>query len=541
MPLEVLALVALTGFGAYIRAHGFTAYDLWFDDAWASLSARVGLSTAVHMVLTAPGYSLAMRSWLRLDPTTTWWAQTPAFVLSVLATPAVYGLVRWLRSPRWVAFGAAVVITMSPVAVQYATRVKEYPFDLLAACVLLALVERLRRAPSAGRLVALAVASVLAFLVSAGSAPVIAGVWGCAIVATWPTRRLRTSLLVAIGGIGAGAILVWAAFLRSLPAVLNTNWRRRGFLLDTRSLPRVERSTSIMFGGFVHAVLAIPVPVSFYRGGTGFHDLPVALVGAIVVLGAVAVPVVTTVRRRAASPALAASLTLLVALVAALAGKVPFGDGRTDEVLYPAFLVCLAAVVEPVAAFVRRNAAAAGTRVTAIALGLALVAGSVAFGASHQGVYPTISLRGVWTRLHPLVRSGDVVFVDTFNSFTWCYYELTPCHVKIGGTPLWPQGFEPRPNKRHGHGVPVVFIATHYGIPLPEFTTAQSHASRIWYVGYTFGTFDVGASPTRYNVPVATYFTGLLRRDGWHAVPQRPGGPRTVVFGVHAYAQLYVR
>ncbi|HLK46275.1 MAG TPA: hypothetical protein VKT18_09800, partial [Acidimicrobiales bacterium] len=115
----------------------------------------------------------------------------------------------------------------------------------------------------------------------------------------------------------------------------------------------------------------------------------------------------------------------------------------------------------------------------------------------------------------------------------------TPCRVKIGGSPLWPQGFEPRPV--NGPGRPVVFIATHYGIPLPEFTTAQRTATRIWYVGYTFGTFDVGASPTRYDVPVRTYFTGLLAHEGWRAVPQRPGGPRTVVFSVHAFAQLYVR
>ena len=147
-PLELVGVVALVALGAYTRAHGFTNLDLWFDDAWAAMPARVGLSDAVHMVLTAPGYGLAMRSWIRLDPATTWWAQLPAYVLGLARDPRrLRAGPLALRNPRWVAFGAAIVVTVSPLAVQYATRVKEYPFDLLAACALLALAERVRRAP----------------------------------------------------------------------------------------------------------------------------------------------------------------------------------------------------------------------------------------------------------------------------------------------------------------------------------------------------------------------------------------------------------
>ena len=67
------------------------------------------------MVLTAPGYGLALRSWIRLDPATTWWAQLPAFVLGLCRDP------RRLR-PRAVApvprggwpFAAALVVTVEP-------------------------------------------------------------------------------------------------------------------------------------------------------------------------------------------------------------------------------------------------------------------------------------------------------------------------------------------------------------------------------------------------------------------------------------------
>ncbi|HEV3213585.1 MAG TPA: hypothetical protein VGZ03_09345 [Acidimicrobiales bacterium] len=530
--VEVAGVVGLVVLGAFSRAHGFTSLDLWFDDAWAAMPARVGVGAAVHMVLTAPGYGLAMRTWIRLDPATTWWAQLPAFALGLAAIPAVYALVRWLRNPRWVAFAAAVVVTVSPVAVQYATRVKEYPFDLLAGCVLLVLAERVRRAPSSPRLAALAVVSVAAFFVSAGCAPVVAGVWLAVVLVAWRDRVWRWPTAAWLGATAAGVLAVWAVLLRTLPSVLTTNWRRRGFLVDYRSLASVERSISLIFGGFLHAVLAYPVPVSFYRQARGVHDASALAVGVLVLAVAILVPIVASLRGRVVTPELAAALSLVVAVVLAVADRVPLGDGRTDEVLYPALLVCLAAAVRALSPRARRLTVAwAPAKALAVTLAGALLAGAVAFGVTHRAVYPTISLRGLEARLAPLERHGDVVFVDTFNSFGWCYYALAPCEVHVGGTPVWPQGFRPvslRPA--------TTFIARHYGVPLPEFTEAQAHATRIWYVGYTFGTFDVGIGAARYDVPVATFFTSLLRKEGW-----RPDPRSGQVLGVHTYALLYVR
>lgn len=531
--IELVGVLALVGLGAYTRARGFTNLDLWFDDAWAAMPARVGLGDAVHMVLTAPGYGLAMRSWIRLDPATTWWAQLPAYALGLGAIPAVYGLVRYLRNPRWLAFGAALVVTVSPLAVQYATRVKEYPFDLLAACVLLALCERIRRAPSRGRLAALAVASVVAFFASAGCAPVLAGVWLALAATLLVDPRWRRPFAAGLGAVVLGVVAVWVAFLRALPGVLNFNWRRRGFLVDYRSFPLAERSISLIVGGFVHAALGYPVPVTFYRSALGIHDVGALLFGIAVLAVAIGVPVVGSIRHRVVAPELAAALTLAVAIGLSVADRVPLGDGRTDEVLYPALLVCLAAAVRAVVPPLRRRVASgAPARAAAGALAGVVVVASVVFGVAHTAVYPTVSLRGVQHELQPLVRPGDVVFVDTFNSFGWCYYALSPCRIQVGGTPVWPQGFRPVSTSSS------TFIASHYGIPLPEFTAAQASARRIWYVGYTYGTFDVGSNPAQYDLPVVpTYFTGLLRRDGW----VRAYGLGTQVLGVHAYAVLYVR
>ena len=180
--------------------------------------------------------------------------------------------------------------------------------------------------------------------------------------------------------------------LRGLPAALSTNWRRRGFLVDYRSLGRALRSVSLIFGGFVHAVLAFPVPATFYRGTPGIHDAG-ALVAGVLVLGvAIVVPVVTSVRRHAIVAELPAALALLIAVALAVADRVPLGDGRTDEVLYPALLCCLAAVVRVVSPLaVRVVGVAPRAKVGATALAGALVVATALFAVAQV----TLSTRSI--------------------------------------------------------------------------------------------------------------------------------------------------
>jgi hypothetical protein len=525
-------LVGICALGAFVRAHGLTNFDLWFDDAWAAAPARVGWSKAVHMVLTAPGYGLALRLWIRLDPTTTWFLQLPSFVLGLVAIPAVYGLLRWFRTPRGMALLFALVTSVGPILVQYSTRLKEYPFDLLAACLILALAERARRKPVARSFAVLAGASVLVFLVSAGSAAILLGAWGALAVGAFADRgRLRT-YVIALAAMAVGCVVVWVGFLRGLPNVLSFNWRRRGFLVDYRTHGLLERSVTLIFGGFVHGVFGVPVPPSFFRSQVGLHEPFVAVLGVLLFAVAIGTPVAASVVRREVHPGLAAALGLLVAIGLAVIDKVPLGDGRTDEALYPALFVCLAAVLQLATPRLRGLVHSHGTqRVVASALALAIGAGAVAFGVAHQSIYPTISLRGLDAKLKGLEQPGEVVVVDTFNSFGWCYYDLSQCRTQVRGRPLWPQGFRPVSLS------PDVYISTQYTIPGPDLTAAQARATKIWYVGFTYGTFDVGAGSGVWNLPVNTYILGDLRRDGWHPA----NGPRTFLGGLHCYAQLYVR
>lgn len=527
---ELAALVALVAFGGIIRAHGFTSKDLWFDDAWVALSAKVGVGTAVHMGLAAPGYLFALRAWIGVDPNTTAWLQVPAFVLAVLAIPLTWALLRWMRMPRWIALGGALLVTVMPILVLYSTRVKEYPFDFVAAAVLLALYETVRRDPTPRHLGVLGIASALAVVGSGSCVVVVVVLWVLVVLQVGREARLRRPAVIWAAVAAASCVGVWAVFLRALPRSLYTYWKVRGYLFDFHSLATIEKSVSLSFGGFVHEAFGLPAPPSFFRYGGGIHSGWLTLTGVVVLCAIVVVPVVIAIRARAVTPALASAFVLVLAAVLGVLGLVPFGDGRTDEVLYPSLVVCLASIAQAAASILRPRALAVGR------VGLSVVAaGSLAFGAIHPADYPTIDLRGVAAQLRPELRPGDEVFVSTFDTFGWCYYRLSPCTVAIGGSGEWIQGFRPVSTDRS------VFFATSFQTVLPEILPAMRRAERIWYVGFTYGTYDVASSSAAQDQPVMTQMLRVLLRHGWTLLTSRPGTPVTRVASTHAYAWLLVR
>jgi len=228
--VDVAIVVGLCAFGAAIRAPGLTTQDLWFDDAWAALPAHVGIGDALRMVVTTPLYTLALRTWLIVGPHDTWYAQLPALFFGVAGIAAVYALVRAIGGSRPGASVAAAVLAVSPVAVTYSARVKEYPCDLLLACLVLWLAERWRRDPTLARAAWLAAASTLALWTSASTAAVVGGAAALVVITSLAAPRLRSQAasLVAVLLVASGVL--WVVFLRHIPAQLRTNWRTHGFL-----------------------------------------------------------------------------------------------------------------------------------------------------------------------------------------------------------------------------------------------------------------------------------------------------------------------
>lgn len=320
------ALTVLTIFGAIIRARTFVGTGLKGDDAWVALSSKVGLGTAWHMWATVPGFGFIERWWIILGPNRTWWYQLPDYVCGVAAVPAIYFLSRYFKLGRGAALAVAVVVCTSPICVEYSTRLKEYPFDFLLSCLLLALAEAARRRPERGPLLALAVASAAAFLVSASLGIVVVGLWVALVICA---RRERPALwrILVIGAAGAAACVVFAAvFYAHLSPQLTRYWR--GYFIKHSSFSAFATSS-------VHTAKHVLDPNLFGLPS----DLSTLGFGLVVVITCLALSVIALI----GDPAmLGPALVIVGALVASGAQVIPLGTGRTDECLYPALLMLIA-------------------------------------------------------------------------------------------------------------------------------------------------------------------------------------------------------
>jgi hypothetical protein len=513
--LGPLLLVAIVAFGAWTRSSGFTRGSLWFDDAWTAMPARVGLSKAVHMVTTAPGYTLALRSWLRLGPTQSWWAQLPAFVAGLAAIVAVFCLLRFFRAWWPLPYLGAVVVAASPVAANYSTRVKQFGLDLLLACVLLWLAERWRRTPGTRAAVLLALACACSLLVSATTLVVAAGVAGLAVLLAVCDRARRTEGALVAGVTAATLAVEYVLWLRHLSPSLHYGWTKRGYLLSTASTHRLAFSFEAMGTGLVHWMLGVPLGRGRTSTAVTTVGVAVALATAVVLVAVTVPPLVRVARRRgrAPGPLVASSLAVVLAVVLALLGRSPFGGGRTDEVLYPSLLLLAAGAVTPW--LLRAGARAARWSLAGVVVA---AAGLLAVGATHRAAYPTTVLRPLAAELRHVARPGDVVVVDPWLTFTWAYDGLSSTVVSLRPTPIpWSQGFH------------VVSLDPRYVISrnyfFPDRSYQLPHDARVWYVAATVGHQSRVPGHRNHLEVTANYL--YLRQLGWTPVGVYLTAPHT--------------
>jgi len=514
-----LALLAIVGFGAWTRASGFSSSSLWFDDAWSAMPARVGLSTAVRMITTAPGYTLGMRAWLRLHPQATWWAQLPAFVVGLVGIVAVFFVLRYFSSWWPLPYVGALVVAASPVAVAYATRVKQFGVDLVLACLVLWLFERWRRSARLRDASLLAAGCASSLLVSTTTLLVCVPAAAVAVLSALTAADRRRGALLVAGVTGATLVASDVLWLRHLSPSLHFGWTKHGYLLSTSSLHRIAFSLEAMGTGIFHWMLGTPLGRT--RLSTAITPLGVvlALVAAAVLAVIVAPPLVAFGRRRSPGPLVVPALAVMLAIVLALLAKSPFGGGRTDEVLYPAILVLAAGAITAAAERFDERA-----RRLALAGVVVVVAVLVGVGATHRAAYPTSALRTLDAELRPHVRPGDVVVVDPWVTFTWAYDDLSPTAVSFAPTAFsWSQGF---------HIVsrtPSVDISTNYFLPDASYVTLSARTHRLWFVASTHSS---GLPGRPLHMETTFNFTDLLHL-GWVR-----GG--TEVVAPHAVAVLLV-
>ncbi len=499
-PIEwaLLSCCVLVGFAA--RMPGLTSTSLWFDDAWAALASRVPAGTATHMVVTTPLYTMAMRSWIRLDPHSTTWAQLPALVFGLLGIVAVYLLLGVYDLWRPLPLVGALVVAVSPICITYSVRVKEYAFDLVACCVLLWLLERLRTKPTSTTITALVVTSILSITTSATTMLVAAVVVAMLVLHALeqPALRRRAALaaLVIIGSAGIVTLVIY----RHISPALQHNWWHHGFMANVSSLHELAFSFQEMGSGIAHGLFTIPTTYSFTPNRLAPLTLMVAVASLLGLMVVVTGVVQASHRSSGLHRALPAALLLVVVVVAAGIGRVPLGDGRTDEVLYPAVLVLTGIAVSAVVQRSPGLQRATGRTGTVVAAVLALGGLGVVTASEHRAAYPAFDLTALHHALEQERTAGVPVVVDGYLSFTWAFEDLSPWTVSFVQHQVpWPMGFHVVSRS------PQILLSSNYLQPDVAIRSLSHRAPSIWYIGIDYGVFNIttprGLWDFEYNSP----------------------------------------
>ncbi len=482
--VTTVILLVLVGAGTAMRVQGLTSLGFYRDDAWAALSSRVGIGTAWHMWLGAPGFYFLERSFFDLHPGSTWWAQLLPLAAGIAAIPAIYFLARHFGFRRLAGLVLAGIVCVSPICVIYSTRVKEYSVVFLVSVAVLWVAETARCQPDRTRLTVLTMVSVVAFAVSASLGPVIAGAWIAVAVSSSRDRDHRREVIGFAAIVVVGCVVVAAIFYRHVSPALIRFWNGSYISLGSAHAfsSTVRNELWDLYANLLHLT------------GVAVVDQPFLLAGllALIVLG---------VYRNAAM--LGPACAMLAALALSAAHKAPLGAGRTDEYLYPALLLLLASGTVRLWAIASRHLSPAHLRVVGsavavvfIPLAIAVIGDSIATAPP----YPGVGVQAVAAAVQRNAEPSDHIVVGELARYPWAYYEDRPLQLRFG--PNWAAYFTVTSTD------PKVFIAPseyYEGGSHPQrWANALRGPYRIWFVE---------SPPLSLNPTYAA-----LLHDGWHRV-----------------------
>lgn len=520
----VAVAVAATVFGCAIRLPGLASRGLFFDDAWIALPARVPLRLALHMMVTAPGFTLLERTWINLGPGGTHWALLLPFLIGIALPPLVFALTRYLGYAPWACATVTVAAAICPAAVEYSTRIKEYNAAALLSMALLALGERCYRSPSWPSHAALAACSVIAVGTTATILPVVLGSWAALLLRSLAVGRAKAVL----GWASGSAVLVVPVLLVELhwaPKALRLFWVHAERLVSNPlDLQQFVRTAAGSTAGLAHGLLGLDVPFNMLAEATVLPGpiLWFSLLGLAAVLALAAAGFALWRRWRAGEGlgALGAWCSVVAALGGWAAGFLPLGTGRVDIFLVPSLLVLSAWACS-----------AAGERLggrvpRASAWALAGLAGlsALAMGWHFRAWYPSQDLTGLEAKVAPLRKPSDLTIVSYSNTYTWAFEGRSAWYplIKRNATSSFTVGYSvvlSGPRYLAAEANPVLM----YGPPNPFVLAYKAQrAKRVWLVGISTS----AASPSTWRNKPETAGewddgTGqVLAAAGWHRGPK---------------------
>jgi hypothetical protein len=484
-----LALLSLMLLGAALRLRGLTSGGLWRDDSWAALSARVGIGTAWHMWVTAPGFYFMERTWILLHHGSTEWDQILPLIIGVAGIPAIFYLAKYFTLRKWAGLFSALIVTVSPICVIYSSRLKEYDADFLLSCLIIFLAERARRRPENRQLFFLMVASVGAFFISASILPVVVGAWlMLAILALASHTELAR---ISVGGLitAFAFTLIAAVFYRHLSPALHTFWKPYYITFESP-------------GRFITRFLDLVVGISSYMTGANYGDHIVRALVFLVLLSLLLTGVFHSTRAM-----LGPILILGAAVIACALGAIPLGTGRTDEVLYPPIILLVSlGLQKAVIGLFERSAAWREMHVPTLRWPLAAIAVLLVVAVSTNTYansgYPTEDTQALAVKVYRAFRPGDHIVVDDLMRYPWALYEDKPLRLEFGTA--WATGFSVVSSQQN------VFLAPseNYegGSDPMAWTKDMDSYKRLWFV-------ETPDTPLSLSP-----FYASLRRAGWHPI-----------------------
>lgn len=495
--MDLANLALLVAVAVALRAPGLTSHGLYRDDAWPALATRTDLRQAMRLGVTVPGFELALRAWLGLGRSTLW-AQAPVLVASVATVAGVYVLARRVGSGRVAGLVAGAMLALAPVNVVYATRVKQYAFDGLGALALMAAAVWLWQRPGSWRRwgLLLAVAMLTGFL-SASTVPVAVVAMATCAWKGWRGGRVSRRPAVVVPVAFAASLAAYAALvLGAVPPPLRALWATN-FIDGSRAGRLVETTTDVLdmlMAGLIyrHGALGPAVLVLVVVGAAAFRrDL------AVLVLG-----------------------PLAVALVLALAERVPLGGGRTDSYLYPGLALATAMAVQR-ALDLRPLARLPGNALNGVAA-VAIVLFALTSGRQHVRLnpYPGADLAALQTDIRRQMEPGDGIVVSPFSRYPWALSSRRRALIVF--SPAYTTGFTVSSSEPDELVIAAEYVEEGYD-PAAAVRFAAGHR-RVWYV--------VTDTPPSDTPPEAQAHEGdaerLLVADGWRVVR------RLDVQGAHA-------